>query len=750
MTGKRTLYRFGDIEVDPAAQRVARAGAELSLEPKAYAVLVALLEDAGRALGRDELLDRVWGHRHVTPGVLNRVIAQLRKALGDDAEHPRYIQTLHSRGYRFIPEVECVLPAEPVPPAMLAPATAIANGAPAPAGPAASAPAGAQVPQAHASHDAGAGHADRHPADSGHAVGHHSSEAVFRRWRWIAALATLAMLALLAWNRDHPVAAPAQASVAVLPFTSLSSDANDRYFAEGLAIEMHDALAGVEGLQVAALLSPDARGAWRDAKAVGERLGVATVLDASVRRDGPRLRISAHLSDTRTGYVLWSHVYERQAGDIFATQGEIAREVVHALLGRSPGADGALARRMAPTTSVAAFDAYLLGLQALWRADGTGSLDRADQAFGQALAADAGFALAQAGVCRVEVVRFVQQRDPDAYARAGSACARAQQMDPGSSEVALALAELHEAHGDNAAAVADYARAELDPARRPAVYVGMAMLRADEGRGDLARGYFARALALRPRDPAIHSWYGYHRYLSGDFPGAVASYREAVALAPGNPLYWNMLGVAHGRAGDDPAAAQAYQRSIAIEPGPPALGNLGELRYRSGDYAAAAALQQRAVALAPDDYLLWANLGDALLAVPGRADDATRAFRNAATHARRYLATRPDDAVTVATLAWSEANLGDADAARALARRAETLPAQRALAGEVAFYNAQTYALLGEPLEARARVAAALAAGVSQTRVDSNVILRRARITTAREPSQPPPATQAPGARQEP
>lgn len=65
-----------------------------------------LLDEPGKAIERDDLLDRVWGHRHVTPGVLNRVVAQLRKAFGDEAEHPLYIQTLHGLGYRFMGEVE--------------------------------------------------------------------------------------------------------------------------------------------------------------------------------------------------------------------------------------------------------------------------------------------------------------------------------------------------------------------------------------------------------------------------------------------------------------------------------------------------------------------------------------------------------------------------------------------------------------------------------------------------------------------
>jgi DNA-binding winged helix-turn-helix (wHTH) protein/Flp pilus assembly protein TadD len=96
------VFAFDDIRVDAAAHCLLRAGTPRALEPKAYAVLMALLQRPGEVLGKDELLDLVWGHRHVTPGVLTRVIAQIRRAIGDRAEAPRYIQTVHTLGYRFI------------------------------------------------------------------------------------------------------------------------------------------------------------------------------------------------------------------------------------------------------------------------------------------------------------------------------------------------------------------------------------------------------------------------------------------------------------------------------------------------------------------------------------------------------------------------------------------------------------------------------------------------------------------------
>jgi DNA-binding winged helix-turn-helix (wHTH) protein len=113
------IYQCDDIVIDPRAHRLERAGLELSVEPKTYAVLVMLLQHAGDVVGKDDLLDAAWGHRHVTPGVLTRAVSQLRHALGDSARHPRYIATVHRLGYRFVGDVRRIAvspaPDEPTP-----------------------------------------------------------------------------------------------------------------------------------------------------------------------------------------------------------------------------------------------------------------------------------------------------------------------------------------------------------------------------------------------------------------------------------------------------------------------------------------------------------------------------------------------------------------------------------------------------------------------------------------------------------
>jgi DNA-binding winged helix-turn-helix (wHTH) protein len=99
-------YRFDNILVEPAAHRLERDGRPLPVEPKAYLLLLVLLRHPGEMVSKDALLDIVWGHRHITAGVLNRVISQLRHTLGDSPAQPRYIATVHTLGFRFIGEVQ--------------------------------------------------------------------------------------------------------------------------------------------------------------------------------------------------------------------------------------------------------------------------------------------------------------------------------------------------------------------------------------------------------------------------------------------------------------------------------------------------------------------------------------------------------------------------------------------------------------------------------------------------------------------
>lgn len=710
-------YRFDDVVVDATAHTLFRGDVEQPVEPKAFAVLLALLQRPGELVEHADLLDRVWGHRHVTPGVLTRAIAQLRQALGDDSHDPRYIQTRHSLGYCFIGALQPGAEVEVAPASRAAVDATSDQGEVAPDAAARTDDAGSTTPT----------QAARAQAEVAGAASRMHGHDVHFRWKspWLVAFA-LAATAVAAWmlvDRMPSPPAPAEASIAVMPFTSLSSDRKDDYFAEGLAEEMRDALAGVKGLKVAASVSPAARVGAADAKALGAKLGVATILDASVRREGDRLRISARLSDTSTGFTIWSHTYDREQAGVFATQSEIAGEVVRSLLGSIPGEEKALAKRLTPTLNVSAFNDYLMGLQQLVQSADTASNGKAVRFFRQALAADTGFARAQAGICRSQVSTFEYRRNADDFGLAQAACRRAQELDPGLSEVDLALGDLYQAHGDFGKAIEYYTRAETDPARLPAVYLGIGLVHAEQGHGQQALGYFKRALALRPGDADINAHIGYRYYLAGDVQTAIKYFRKAVELRPTDADRWSSLGGLYLTAGDNSAAAKALERSLAIAPNYAALGNLGEIKYQQGAYAEAAALYRKALALDPSDFMMWGNLGEVLLADPADAALARHAFDEARKRAQRYTEIKSSDAKAIAALGWYRSNLGEVAQAREAIRRSEALEGEP---GEVALFNAMTLVRLGDMQQALARVAAARAAGVAENRITSNVVLHRA------------------------
>ncbi|NLA67274.1 MAG: tetratricopeptide repeat protein [Gammaproteobacteria bacterium] len=693
MPDEARIYRFDDVEVDTAAHRVVRDGEVLPLEPKAFAVLLALLARPGHAITRDDLLDQVWGHRHVTPGVLNRVVAQLRKALGDDAEHPRYIQTLHAVGYRFmcVPEVSAV---EEFPVAEISHHAPIAEISPAPALPTETALGGVEAGKILPLRPAGA-----------------------RRWFVPAGFALALLVALAGWWRFAPggVAGADGAAIAVRPFTMLGGREQDAWFAEGLAVELHDALASVPGLRLAALMTPDDPRRNSDVRALGKALGVDAVLDASIRREGDLVRINARLSDTRSGYVLWSGRYEHAMAELFATQGAIAGEVVESMLGAMPEARESLRARLAPTRSVAAFDAYLRGRHlARAPADRVRSSEAAD-AFRAALDADADFALAQAALCNTETRRFEYWNDSNAHARARAACARAAEFEPLPAEAALAIGDLARVDGDLEAARRRFEQAALDPATAALAAIGLGKVEAAAGNGARARTHFETALALAPDDAQVRSELGFQAYRDGRIDQAIGHYRAALDLAPGSAANWNTYGFLHLLKGNSEEAARAFERSIAIEPSADVLANFATLRSQAGDFQAAVALYRRAIELDPEDYINWGNLGDGLLSSGAPRPEVEAAYAEAERRVRRYLELDAGDGYALAALGWYSANLGRRDEALALVRRSSE--AGRGDPAEIALYNAETLAVLGEPDAARLQLDRARAAGMSEARI---------------------------------
>jgi TolB-like protein/DNA-binding winged helix-turn-helix (wHTH) protein len=321
---------FDESAIDFAGRRLLRDGIEQPLEPKAFAVLTLLAGAPGRVFTRDEILDAVWGHRNVTPGVLNRVMTLLRHALGEDAQAARYLHTVHGVGYRFD------LPAA-------APGVA-------PQAMQASAPEAPPVPAT----------TPARPRAS-------NRRTMPRAMLWsLPLLAALAIAGWQWWPRALPAPGPAtERSIAVLPLVNASNDAQQLYFSDGLSENLIDALSRFEGLKVIGRTSAfQFRDSKDDGASIGRKLGVSYLLTGSVQRAGDVVRINASLARAADGSTLWAEHYDRPYRNLFALQDEIAQAVAGALQVKllSPGA-AAPPEDRPPGGSIEAYNAYLQGLK---------------------------------------------------------------------------------------------------------------------------------------------------------------------------------------------------------------------------------------------------------------------------------------------------------------------------------------------------------------------------------------------------
>jgi TolB-like protein/DNA-binding winged helix-turn-helix (wHTH) protein/Tfp pilus assembly protein PilF len=324
---------FDAIAIDFAGRRLLRGGIEQPLEPKAFGVLALLAQAPGRVFTRDEILDAVWGHRHVTPGVLNRVMTLLRHALGEEAQGARYLHTVHGVGYRFdLPEPVPGIPTQ----STQAPETP---------------PVPAQAPLRRA---------DDKP------------RAFSRIALW--SLPLLALLAFAGW-KWWPHAAPAAAattavpaterSIAVLPMANASRDPDQQFFSDGLSDSLIDALSRFDGLRVIGHMSSFRfRDGKDDSKTIGAKLGATYLLNGSVQRAGDVVRINTSLTNAADGSTLWAEHYDRPYKDLFALQDEIASAVAGALQAKllSPSTAAKHDDRP-PSGNIEAYNAYLQGLK---------------------------------------------------------------------------------------------------------------------------------------------------------------------------------------------------------------------------------------------------------------------------------------------------------------------------------------------------------------------------------------------------
>ncbi len=372
--------------------------------------------------------------------------------------------------------------------------------------------------------------------------------------------------------RESLQAEAAEPSIAVLPFSNLSADPENEYFSDGLAEEIINALTRLPGIKVTARTSAFAfKGRAGDVRQISQTLGVAHVLEGSVRKAGNRVRITAQLVNAVDGLQVWADRFDREMTDIFAVQDEISASVVGALRVR-------LGAKTPPNlrsrvSNVDAYNAYLEGQHHGNQRTAEG-FARARECFERAMRLAPGYALPYAGMSELlSQIAFFRVRPSTVLPQALAAAERAIELDPSTAEAYAARGLIRGAfYRQWDSARSDFDRVlELNPSLGLGYFRRSTWSMLQLGRFDQASTDMERALALDPLSPLVRIGEIIFHYVRGDRGGALRAARANLELFP--TIWVNGAFGALGLNGEGYAgeALAAVERAQAIEPENPIL-----------------------------------------------------------------------------------------------------------------------------------------------------------------------------------
>lgn len=417
----------------------------------------------------------------------------------------------------------------------------------------------------------------------------------------IAAVALLLVVSLVQVVRPRssevaPMAAAAAAvapsaeplSVAVLPFVNMSSDPEQEYFSDGLSEELLNVLAQIDALRVAGRTSSFAfKNQNQDLRLIGEALGVANILEGSVRRSGDRLRITAQLINAADGYHLWSETYDRELTDVFVVQEEIAMAVAEAL---SITLGVATAPAPVATSDVETYDLYLRG-RAAFNGGTPEDLLRAAELFREVLARDPDYAPALSGLTMTYSYLFVyapeRRAEIDQVLRPLIAEWEAQRPDSWATHYVSAIARWRRREFTQAFRSMDRA-VELAPASNLEVAGARMTLTAYVGRATAALGLAQAWVRSDPLSRAASAQLQMALDITGRRDEAEAEYRRSLDFQSGFEDIEHFALIRIWNDGDDALTAARFDRFLASQTVPMPL--LAAVREVFDDPDAARAL----------------------------------------------------------------------------------------------------------------------------------------------------------------
>ncbi len=480
---------FGPFELDVVAGEVRKAGILIKLQPQPFRLLLLLAERAGTLVNREEIRQCLWSESTFVDFEhgINFSINQIRGALADDAEKPRYIETLPRRGYRFLASVSGI---------------------------------------------------------EGDTRGYRNGEvgSGMRRSRWTVALVSFAVIAaaLFVLNvfrvRDRILGStriPPIQSLAVLPLTNLSGDPDQEYFSDGLTDTLITDLAQMGSVKVISRTSiMRYKKTDKSLPEIARELNVGGIIEGTVQRSGDRVRITAQLIEGATDKHLWAQSYERAVKDVLALQDEVARDVANEIKVKLTPQEQARLTRARPVNPEA-HELYLRG-RFHWNKRSPEGVRKSIEYFEQAIEKDPDNALAYSALAdSYNVISSYNLLAPnEAFPKAKEAATKAVQLDDSLAEAHTSLAVVKAAYEwEWSGAEREYKRAiELNPGYATAHYWYAFSVLTRLGRFEEAIAEMNRALEFDPFSLIINTNLGWIFYYAHRYDDALEQCRKVLDL----------------------------------------------------------------------------------------------------------------------------------------------------------------------------------------------------------------------------
>lgn len=560
------LYGFGDFQLDPSQRLLLCNGKPVQVTPKAFELLVALVERGGRLVEKEELLGTVWPGVTVEEGNLTVMVSHLRKILGDDRGRHEYIETVSKHGYRFVAQVIELNGPELRGPSPLSQELELS------------------LSEKH--------RPPRGPFRLLWSLPHgYLAGAVV-----VLVLAASALLfagrVLASKDHERSAVAPSTSihSIAVLPFRTIGSADADEYLGLGTTDALITKLGNVGKIIVRPTSATEQyRNSALSPEAAGKQQGVDAVLDGRIQREGERLRLTVQLVRVRDGAELWADTFDEKYTNIFTLEDEVSARVVRSLRLRLTDADVKRITKR-PTENALAYQAYVKG-RYFWNKRTDEGLLKGLDYFREAIRLDPAFAGAYEGVADsyAALGLYAVMPPEKAFPAARDAATKALQMDDGLADAHATLGLIHFYY---------------------------------DWDGPAAQSEFRRAIEANPSYAMAHSWNGETLAAMGRFPEAVEEAHQALNDDPLSLIVNSNAGWTFCLAGQSGAAVETLRKAIEMDQAfPRSHFRLGMVYASQGLKGEAIAELQKAVQLSAGDPYYEASLGHAY-AVAGHAAEA--------------------------------------------------------------------------------------------------------------------------------